>query len=36
VSIDTWNADSNAPMLRVNAAIGFQPVRRGSEWELRV
>jgi hypothetical protein len=33
-SIDTWNADSNAPMLRVNVAMGFQPVRSWGEWEL--
>jgi GNAT superfamily N-acetyltransferase len=32
--IDTWNADSNAPMLRVNVAMGFQPVRQWAEWEL--
>ena len=32
--IDTWNADSNAPMLQVNVAMGFQPVRQWSEWEL--
>jgi GNAT superfamily N-acetyltransferase len=34
--IDTWNADSNVPMLRVNEAMGFRPVRHGSEWELPV
>jgi GNAT superfamily N-acetyltransferase len=33
-SVDTWNADSNAPMLRVNVAMGFQPVRHWAEWEL--
>jgi GNAT superfamily N-acetyltransferase len=32
--IDTWNADSNAPMLAVNVAMGFTPVRRWDEWEL--
>jgi len=32
--IHTGNADSNAPMLRVNVALGFVPVRRWSEWEL--
>jgi hypothetical protein len=26
--VDTWNADSNAPMLRVNIAMGFQAVRQ--------
>jgi GNAT superfamily N-acetyltransferase len=34
--IHTGNADSNAPMLRVNVALGFVPVRRWSEWELTV
>jgi GNAT superfamily N-acetyltransferase len=33
-AVDTWNADSNAPMLRVNVALGFQPVRQWAEWEL--
>jgi GNAT superfamily N-acetyltransferase len=32
--VDTFNADSNAPMLRVNVAMGFRPVRRWSQWEL--
>lgn len=32
--VDTWNADSNAPMLRVNMALGFQVVRQWAEWEL--
>jgi GNAT superfamily N-acetyltransferase len=32
--VDTWNADSNAPMLRVNIAMGFQAVRQWAEWEL--
>lgn len=32
--IDTWNSDSNAPMLAVNVAMGFTPVRRWAEWEL--
>jgi GNAT superfamily N-acetyltransferase len=31
--VDTWNADSNAPMLRVNVAMGFQPVRQWAEYE---
>jgi GNAT superfamily N-acetyltransferase len=34
--INTGNADSNAPMLRVNVALGFVPVRQWSEWELTV
>jgi GNAT superfamily N-acetyltransferase len=32
--VDTANADSNAPMLRVNVALGFVPVRTWGEWEL--
>ena len=32
--VDTWNADSNAPMLRVNVEMGFVPVRQWAEWEL--
>jgi RimJ/RimL family protein N-acetyltransferase len=32
--VDTVNADSNAPMLRVNLALGFEPVRAWAEWEL--
>jgi GNAT superfamily N-acetyltransferase len=31
---DTVNADSNEPMLRVNLALGFEPVRAWAEWEL--
>ena len=29
----TWNAESNAPMLRVNRALGFEPVGRMVEWQ---
>ena len=32
--LDTVNADSNEPMLRVNLALGFEPVRAWAEWEL--
>jgi GNAT superfamily N-acetyltransferase len=32
--VDTVNSDSNAPMLRVNLALGFDPVRPWAEWEL--
>ena len=33
-TIDTWNTDSNGPMLRVNLALGFDVVRQWAEWEL--
>ena len=29
----TWNAESNEPMLRVNRALGFEPVGRMVEWQ---
>ena len=32
--IDTVNSDSNAPMLQMNLALGFEPVRAWAEWEL--
>lgn len=32
-TVDTWNADSNAHMLRVNLAMGFEVVRQWSEYE---
>lgn len=34
--VDTFNADSNGPMLAVNEAMGFRPVRQWGEWELQV
>lgn len=34
--VDTWNAASNAPMLRVNLAMGFEVVRDWAEYELRL
>jgi GNAT superfamily N-acetyltransferase len=34
--VDTVNSDSNAPMLRVNLALGFESVRPWAEWELAV
>jgi GNAT superfamily N-acetyltransferase len=33
-AVHTWNADSNAPMLAVNMAMGFTPLREWGEWEL--
>ena len=32
--VHTVNSDSNEPMLRVNLALGFEPVRAWSEWQL--
>ncbi|WP_088287520.1 GNAT family N-acetyltransferase [Kineosporia sp. A_224] len=33
--VTTYNAESNAPMLRVNRAMGFRPVLRTTCWEKR-
>ena len=33
-AVHTWNADSNAPMLAVNVAMGFTSLREWGEWEL--
>ena len=30
--VQTWNADSNEPMLRINRALGFAPVQRFQNW----
>ncbi len=30
--VQTWNASSNEPMLRINRALGFQPVQRYRSW----
>lgn len=32
--VQTWNASVNAPMLRINRALGFQPVLRFRGWYL--
>jgi GNAT superfamily N-acetyltransferase len=32
----TWNADVNAPMLRVNRAMGFKPVGVNTEWQKQL
>ena len=32
--VNTWNAASNVHMVRVNEALGFQPVDRWLEWQL--
>jgi len=31
-SVQTWNADSNEPMLRINRALGFRPVQSFQVW----
>lgn len=33
-TIETWNAGVNAPMLAINAAMGFRPVAEWQEWTL--
>jgi GNAT superfamily N-acetyltransferase len=35
-TVDTWNADSNAPMLRVNLEMGFEVVRQWAEYERAI
>jgi GNAT superfamily N-acetyltransferase len=30
--VQTWNADSNEPMLRINRALGFVPVQQFQNW----
>ena len=32
--VQTWNANSNEPMLRINRALGFTPVQRFQAWYL--
>jgi mycothiol synthase len=32
--VQTWNASSNEPMLRINRALGFAPVQRFQSWFL--
>jgi GNAT superfamily N-acetyltransferase len=34
--VNTWNADSNAPMVAVNEALGYQPVEVVEEWQLQL
>lgn len=34
--VQTWNASSNAPMLRINRDLGFAPVQRYRSWYLPV
>jgi GNAT superfamily N-acetyltransferase len=31
--IHTWNANENEPMLRVNRALGFEPIGQMTEWQ---
>jgi GNAT superfamily N-acetyltransferase/propanediol dehydratase small subunit len=35
-TVHTWNAASNAPMISVNDAMGFRPVRFGGEYVRRL
>lgn len=32
-TLHTWNAETNAPMVAVNEAMGFGPVERWAEWQ---
>lgn len=32
--IDTWNAGSNRPMLAINVALGFRPVKHYGDWQI--
>ena len=32
--VQTWNASANQPMLRINRALGFEPVQRFQGWSL--
>lgn len=32
--VQTWNASANEPMLRINRALGFEPVQRYQGWFL--
>ncbi|MBA3653804.1 MAG: GNAT family N-acetyltransferase [Actinobacteria bacterium] len=32
--IDTWNAGSNRPMLAINVALGFRPVKHYGTWQI--
>ncbi len=34
--IDTWNAGSNRPMLAINIALGFRPVKHYGDWQISV
>ena len=31
--VHTWNANENEPMLRVNRALGFEPIGQMTEWQ---
>jgi GNAT superfamily N-acetyltransferase len=34
--LHTWNAITNAPMIAVNAQLGFRPVAQRTDWELEL
>ena len=34
--IETWNAVGNTPMLAINRAMGFEPIRLWRQWDLPV
>lgn len=34
--LNTWNAEINGPMIAINDALGFRPVDRWRDWQLRL
>jgi GNAT superfamily N-acetyltransferase len=34
--VHTWNANENEPMLRVNRALGFEPIGQMTEWQKTI
>jgi hypothetical protein len=34
--VETWNSGVNAPMLRINDAMGYRPVAEWQEWRLDI
>ena len=35
-SINTWNAEDNAPMIAVNEEMGFEPVAHSAYWRREI
>lgn len=34
--METWNAEVNAPMLSINAAMGFPPAADHQDWSVKL